>query len=406
MDNASYYLKLLGTVTRIARHSYYPGKEEAIDLCLEEIGELHDCGRITDDQLVSLRELLLGEEGFGLIDEAPRKQAPPVRTPDQDRIAIVCQGTGSQAAFTAGVLEGLLEQVGRAGEIVALAGTSFGALCALLVWDGLVQGGPRQAVAELDGFWGDYAAATVFDALLNYSSQMVLHLRTMVPLPVLGLHEVTAVGPDQLRRMLERQIDFATVRTVAARPGSPGLVIGSADVHGVAEVCLGPAVSAEAMQVAAGILAQGPATILEARVGVESPDLPRSPIHEVTRFKPSEIWLIEVKKRHRQRPSSLATQSLDLIDMANQQILEQELRFIEKINALLKRGVLVGGGYRPIEVHRIVMEHDFDETSKLDRGASFICQLMSYGRDRAAQFLEKRAQRLAIPSASALHARS
>ena len=269
-----------------------------------------------------------------------------------------------------------------------------------------MQGGPRQAVAKLEGFWSDYAAATVFDALLNYSSQMVLHLRTLVPLPVLGLHEVTTVGPDQFRRMLERQINFATVRTMAARLGSPGLVIGSANAHGGAEACLGPEVSAEVMQVAAGILAQGPATILEAGPGVESPGFPRSPIHQVTRFKPSEIWLIEVKKRHRQRPSCLADPSLDLIELANQQILEQELRFIEKINALLTGGVLVGGDYQPIEVHRIVMEHDLDETSKLDRGASFISQLMSYGRDRAAQFLKKRAQRLAIPSSSALHARS
>ena len=129
MDNASYYPKLLGTVTRIARHSYYPGKEEAIGLCLEEIEELHDCGRITDDQLASLRELLLGEEGFGLIDETPRRHEPAARTPRQDRIAVVCQGTGSHAAFTAGVLEGLLGEVGSEGEIVALGGTSFGALC-------------------------------------------------------------------------------------------------------------------------------------------------------------------------------------------------------------------------------------------------------------------------------------
>lgn len=85
---------------------------------------------------------------------------------------------------------------------------------------------------------------------------------------------------------------------------------------------------------------------------------------------------------------------LDLVEHANCQVLEQELSFIEKINSLLKRGALIHSGYLPIEVHRIVMEHDLDDHSKLDRGPGFIRALMSYGRERATQFLEKRAQRL------------
>ena len=87
-----------------------------------------------------------------------------------------------------------------------------------------------------------------------------------------------------------------------------------------------------------------------------------------------------------------------MIELASQQVLEQELRFIETINTLLKRGTLIDGDYRPIEVHRIIMEHAFDDASKLDRGSGFISGLMSYGRERAAQFLEKRAQRLSSQS--------
>src|SRR5271157_5384530 len=149
LDNASYFQKLMGTVTRIARHSFYPGKEEAVELCLEEIEELRDCGRISDDQLARLRELLLGEEPFCLLEGVIREREHPERMPGQDRIAIVCQGTGSHAVFTAGVLQGLLKQAGGDGQIAALAGTSYGALCALLAWDGLLRGGPQQAVDQL-----------------------------------------------------------------------------------------------------------------------------------------------------------------------------------------------------------------------------------------------------------------
>src|SRR5271157_1527855 len=398
LDNASYFQKLMGTVTRIARHSFYPGKEEAVELCLEEIEELRDCGRITDDQLASLRELLLGEEPFCLLEGVIREREHPERMPSQDRIAIVCQGTGSHAAFTAGVLQGLLEQAGGDGQIAALAGTSFGAVCALLAWDGLLRGGPQRAVDQLAGFWGDYAAASLCDALLNYSAQMVLHFRAMVPLPVLGLHEVTALGPNQLRRLLERRVDFAVARSLGARQGAPGLVIGTADAHGVFEVCRGPEVSAETMQAATGVLLPGPAAILETHPRREGRSLPGSPIREVAGFKPSEIWLIQVNKVRRQRSSTPASHTLDLIELASNQVLEQELRFIQTINTLLNRGILIDGGYRPIEVHRIIMEHDFDDASKLDHSAGFLSGLMSYGRERAAQFLEKRAQRLSSQS--------
>ena len=54
-----------------------------------------------------------GEEAFCLLEGVIREREHPEQIPDQDRIAIVCQGTGSHAAFTAGVLQGLLEPSGR-----------------------------------------------------------------------------------------------------------------------------------------------------------------------------------------------------------------------------------------------------------------------------------------------------
>src|SRR6185369_12205708 len=51
------------------------------------------------------------------------------------KIAIACQGGGSQTAFTAGALKALCEaQVADEFEIVSMSGTSGGAVCAVLVW--------------------------------------------------------------------------------------------------------------------------------------------------------------------------------------------------------------------------------------------------------------------------------
>jgi NTE family protein len=58
-------------------------------------------------------------------------------------IAIACQGGGAQTAFTAGALSWLLKKYSnqdpsKSFRIVALSGTSGGAVCASLAWDDLL----------------------------------------------------------------------------------------------------------------------------------------------------------------------------------------------------------------------------------------------------------------------------
>jgi predicted acylesterase/phospholipase RssA len=56
------------------------------------------------------------------------------------KIAIACQGGGSQTAFTAGVLSSFFEnKVHLKKQIVGLSGTSGGAVCASLAWFGLLK---------------------------------------------------------------------------------------------------------------------------------------------------------------------------------------------------------------------------------------------------------------------------
>ncbi|MFO0909997.1 MAG: hypothetical protein U0794_16895 [Isosphaeraceae bacterium] len=53
-----------------------------------------------------------------------------MNAPLRSRVAIACQGGGSHTAFTAGVLHELLGQMPDDVEIVAISGTSGGAICA------------------------------------------------------------------------------------------------------------------------------------------------------------------------------------------------------------------------------------------------------------------------------------
>ena len=78
------------------------------------------------------------------------------------KVAIACQGGGSQTAFTAGVLKGLVDrlvdqQVGRDFNVVSISGTSGGAVCAALLWFGFWKN-ERPLCRRLVDFWKDLTA--------------------------------------------------------------------------------------------------------------------------------------------------------------------------------------------------------------------------------------------------------
>jgi len=69
----------------------------------------------------------------------------------RNKIALALQGGGSHGAFTWGVLDRLLED--STLEIIALTGTSAGAMNAVVAADGLLRGGPEGARQRLREFW-------------------------------------------------------------------------------------------------------------------------------------------------------------------------------------------------------------------------------------------------------------
>jgi hypothetical protein len=55
-----YFERLSAVVERVANHPDFPGKQETLDLCLEDIEGLSLDGLITPEQQDVLREVLLG----------------------------------------------------------------------------------------------------------------------------------------------------------------------------------------------------------------------------------------------------------------------------------------------------------------------------------------------------------
>src|SRR5689334_4807654 len=92
---------------------------------------------------VSMRDVMLASRLNKLVSGAWR--------PQRRRLNLALQGGGAHGAFTWGVLDQLLED----GRILigGVSGTSAGAVNAVMLADGLAQGGPESARERLADFW-------------------------------------------------------------------------------------------------------------------------------------------------------------------------------------------------------------------------------------------------------------
>lgn len=322
------------------------------------------------------------------------------------RVAIACQGGGSHTAFTAGVLKALLRGIpGAKGnsagevEVVALSGTSGGAICALLAWDGLLHGEPERGVGKLECFWADNAASDPWSALLNQWLQCVLRMGTFMALPTVSPYAVPPWGPRQIRAMLERRVDFTALREAARRPGAPGLLIGAVEVRsGKFEVFRGPELCVEAVLASIAVPRLFPAVAVPGRGEYWDGLLSQNPpVRDLADYEPDELWVVQVNPPTRKDVPTTADAITDRQnELACNLSLEQELWFIEKVNGFLRDEGLAGERYRPTRVHRIIMQRDLDYVSKLDRSPRFLSDLMAYGEEAGDRFLRER-QRNAGP---------
>jgi predicted acylesterase/phospholipase RssA len=141
------------------------------------------------------------------------------------RVAIACQGGGSHTAFTAGVLHGLVSGLPDDVEVVALSGTSGGAICATLTWDGFVRGDAQRASSRLEAFWKAMSASEPWDQISNQVLMGVMSLRDLMVLPETSPYNLPTWGEDRMRQLLLEFFDFEELRRLAREPGAPGLQI-------------------------------------------------------------------------------------------------------------------------------------------------------------------------------------
>jgi len=160
------------------------------------------------------------------------------------KIAIACQGGGSQTAFTAGVLKGLIERgVDRDFNVVSLSGTSGGAVCATLVWYSFWRG-ESPLWRRLIDFWKDNTAQdwaenainrAVIEGLRLVNSGLVPTFQFSPSSPL--VQSALSLATSGLRRtfsdfptVLRKHIDFDEIAAWGPRAQPPVLILGAANV--------------------------------------------------------------------------------------------------------------------------------------------------------------------------------
>jgi NTE family protein len=316
---------------------------------------------------------------------------------ERRRVAIACQGGGSHTAFTAGVLKRLLRDEAMAGyELVGLSGTSGGAICALLAWYGLAGGDPARPGELLDAFWADNAASAPHERLLNSSMVWAGALQNLVSLPAVSPYAgpFAEVGAAELRRLLERRVDFDALPDAERHPL---LLVGAVDVLSgqfKAFSSRRDRISAETILASAAI----PTLFRSVRVGGgtywDGLFSQNPPVRELVDTRPDEIWVIQINPtRLESEPRSALEISDRRNELAGNLSLHQELRFIEKIDELLEEDALVRDGryrtivVRVIELSRAGVAGRLGAASKLNRDPAFIAALIAHGEARAHEFL-------------------
>ncbi len=342
---------------------------------------------------------------------------------EKEKIAIACQGGGSQTAFTAGVLTSIFKN--KAHEkyrIVSLSGTSGGAICAALAWQGLLKWSKEDRVVieqGLESFWKDNGTENLLERFLN---DTLIQYVQLVDYGFLPEWKSSPYSPWRqswtatlqlflpqfydFKKLLERHLHFNGEIQPAA--DSPVLVIGAADVRTGEFKKFSSrkrTINIDALLASAAVPAFSRAVETGGGAYWDGLFSDNPPTDELVDDEivgkdniPDQLWVIQINPG---KSEGIPRTSEEIIDRRNEMIgnasLYQDLQHICRINKWVrleafKEDYKTEHNLQEVKIYIIQMGDDFQKrlnyASKLDRDEQYIRKLMAHGEQRGRMFLD------------------
>jgi len=332
------------------------------------------------------------------------------RNDDPLPIDLALQGGGSHGAFTWGVLDRLLEE--SRFSIVAISGTSAGAMNAAVLADGWTQGGAEGARAALEKYWEKVSRAAEFSPLQRSPLDRLMGRWSLDGSPayiaidlmsrVLSPYDLNPFGLNPLRGVLAESIDFDRlarspiklfITATSVRTGR-GRIFRNAEITVdvlLASACLPTmfrAIEIDGEPYWDGGYAGNP-TI--------TPLIRESDAHDTI--------LIQINPRERPDTPRSAAEILNrLNEVSFNSPLMKELRMIALLRQVADPGTGEGARWAQMRTHRIAtdMLAQFGASSKLNAEREFVAMLRAEGRRAADEFLQAHADDLGMRSTADL----
>ncbi|MDR2154453.1 MAG: patatin-like phospholipase family protein [Burkholderiaceae bacterium] len=309
-------------------------------------------------------------------------------------IDLALQGGGSHGAFTAGVLDALLED-GRL-RFDGVSGTSAGAMNAVVLADALAR-------AHDDGQDDAQAREAARKALRRFWDRVGLMGNFMagVPLPTaqtlatiftqwLSPAQMNPLGLNPLRQWLQSEIDFERL----ARQRQIKVFVSATNVRtGRGEVFSGQRLSVDAVMASACL----PTLFQAVQIGDDyywDGGYSGNPVIHPLIYHTQSADVLLVQINPIEAPWTPAASALDIMERVNEitfnASLLAEMRAIEFVSRLLAEGRLDPDRYRNVLLHRVdggAALATFGAASKSRADSAFIARLYDLGRGAGGDWL-------------------
>jgi NTE family protein len=325
-----------------------------------------------------------------------------IRKPKPINLAL--QGGGAHGAFTWGVLDRLLE--GGEVEIHAISGTSAGAMNAVVLADGIEEGGAEGARAALKRFWTAISVAARASPIrrgpidvfmgnwnLDYNpSMMLVDIMQLVSSP----YDFNPWKINPLKVILEREVDFARVRkceSVKLFVSATNVQTGRVKVFNSHELTTEMVMASAAMPFIYQAVKVGNSHYWDGGY-MGNPAL--HPLFHACETR--DIIIVQVNPIYREEVPRTARDIMNRVnEISFNSSLLSEFRAIKYVQKLLEAGLVEKGvakadEYLNIHVHMIQAQKELlglGASSKVNAEWAFLEFLFEIGREAASTWLAK-----------------